>query len=288
LLDLVNQQRSDICLRVDETGEIYITSKSDGKVRKIIAKATPTYQEKCMQFNYLLSKFRYLILIGIVMIGLALPFKVSAAEQVVSTLIVTGQGTEKIATTLTNIQLGVEVQGKTATEVQQQIAEKTNSLVQFLRSRQVEQLQTTGIQLQPNYDYGNEQRKLIGYVGINTLSFRLSTEKLGDLIDQAVQAGATRIDNISFTASDEAIANAQKQALTKAVQDAQAQADAVLQTLNLNAKSIVTIQINGANPPQPLIVQNEAFSDRVQAKVSTPIIGGEQAIEASVTLQIGY
>jgi hypothetical protein len=219
---------------------------------------------------------------------LFLPIKANAAEQIVSTLTVTGQGKEQVATTLTNIQLGVEIQGKTATEVQQQIAQQTDSLVEFLRSRQVEQLQTTGIQLQPIYDYRSDQRNLIGYRGVNTLSFRLSTEKVGNLIDKAVQAGATRIDNISFTADEEALANAQKQALQKAVQDAQAQADAVLQTLNLTSKAIISIQINGANLPRPLVVKAEAFSDRTNAQVSTPIIGGEQTVEASVTLQISY
>lgn len=236
----------------------------------------------------MLSKFRYLVLIGIISISLILPIKANAAESVVSSLTVTGQGKEKIATTLTNIQLGVEIQAKTAEQVQQQIAEQTNALVKFLRSRQVEQLQTTGIQLQPNYDYNDQDRKLTGYLGINTLSFRIETDKLNDLIDRAVQAGATRVDSVSFSANDEAIANAQKQALQKAVRDAQAQADAVLQTLNLAAKSIVTIQINGANPPQPLIVQNEAFSDRSKTQASTPVISGEQTVEASVTLQIGY
>jgi uncharacterized protein YggE len=45
------------------------------------------------------------------------------------------------------------------------------------------------------------------------VSFQIDTEKFGTLLDEAIQAGATRIDGISFVATDEAIAQAQQQAL---------------------------------------------------------------------------
>jgi hypothetical protein len=159
-------------------------------------------------------------------------------------------------------------------------------VVDFLRSRNVQQLQTTGIALQPNYDYSNNQRRLLGYIGINTVSFRLSTEQVGDLLDRAVQAGATRLDNISFTATETALGTAQKEALRLAVGDAQAQAEAVLQALNFKSQEIVSIQINGASVPPPKVFQAEVMADRAVA--STPVIGGEQTVTASVTLQISY
>lgn len=210
-----------------------------------------------------------------------------AQVQMLRTLTVTGQGTEMIPTTLTQVQLGVEIQGKTATEVQQEIAKLTSSVVAFLRSRNVDQLQTTGIQLQPNYDYSNNQRRLLGYIGTNTVSFRLETEQVGTLLDEAVKAGATRIDGVGFTATEEAIASAQKEALRRATLDAQQQSDAVLKALNFTANQVVSIQINGANVPVPKMFQAEQLS-RMPASVSTPVIGGEQAVKASVTLQISY
>ncbi len=136
-----------------------------------------------------------------------------AQEQVLKTLTVTGQGTVRIPTSLTDVRLGVEIQGKTATEVQQNVAQRTSSLVDFLRSRSIERLETTGIRLQPNYQYDNNQRRLVGYIGTNTVSFRMKTEEVGRLLDDAVKAGATRIDGISFTATETAISEAQKEAL---------------------------------------------------------------------------
>jgi hypothetical protein len=206
------------------------------------------------------------------------------------TLTVTGQGTQSIPTTLTDVRLGVEVEGNSATEAQEEAARRSTSVVELLRSRNVEDLETTGIRLQPQYRYNDGKRSLIGYQALNLVSFRLSTEQTGNLLDEAVQAGATRIDSVSFTATDSAIAQAQKQALQAATEEAQAQADAVLAVLNLQAKSVIGIRINNATPP--VTVRAEAVQARgdlaASSASSSPVMGGEQEVQAQVTLQIEY
>lgn len=211
-----------------------------------------------------------------------------AQEKVLRTVTVTGEGIERIPTTLTQVQLGVEIQGKTATEVQEQVAKRTTAVVEFLRSRRVEKLQTTGISLQQNYQFTNNERRLVGYIGTNTVNFRLKTEEVGSLLDEAVKAGATRIDGVSFAATEEAIASAQKQALRRATEDAQQQGNAVLDALNFTPKEVVSIAINGANVPQPRMLQADGISRSAAASFSSPVIGGEQTVQASVTLQISY
>ena len=211
-----------------------------------------------------------------------------AQEKLLRTLTVSGRGVESIPTTLTQVSLGVEVQGKTAQEVQQEVARRSSDVVALLRSRNVEKLQTTGISLNPIYSYNNNVQRLTGYSATNIVSFRLDTERVGTLLDEAVKAGATRIDGISFVASDSAIAAAQQQALREATQDAQQQANAVLSVLNLTPREVVSIQVNGStSPPQPIPLYRAqaAAADRA---VSTPVVGGEQDLEASVTLQITY
>lgn len=210
-----------------------------------------------------------------------------AQEKQQRTLTVSGRGVEMIPTTLTQVRLGVEFQGKTAQEVQQEVAQRSSAVVTLLRSRNVEKLQTTGITLNPIYSYNNNTQRLTGYSATNVVSFRLNTEQTGTLLDEAVKAGATRIDSINFTASDPAIAAAQQQALREATQDAQQQASTVLSVLKLTPKEVVSIQLNSANPPeppQPLYRQAASTAD----SAATPVIGGEQQVEASVTLQISY
>ncbi|WP_066118651.1 SIMPL domain-containing protein [Geminocystis sp. NIES-3709] len=220
-------------------------------------------------------------------LSLALMQPVLAQDQILKTITVTGQAIERIPTTIATVQLGVEIEGKNASEIQQEVAKRTVSLVELLRSSNVQRLQTSGIQLRPNYTYDNNQRQLTGYVASNLVSFELAIDQVGRLLDDSVKVGATRIDNVSLTATETAIAQAQKQALMKASLDAQQQAEVVLNTLNLKAQEIITINVNGANIPNPLV--REAIADKLVSNMpSSPVIGGEQAVSASVTLQIRY
>lgn len=211
---------------------------------------------------------------------------VMAQEQRLRTLTVSGQGVINVPTTMTVVRLGVEAQGKTAVEVQQEVARRSAAVVELLRSRNVEKLETTGVALSPMYNYQNNRQILQGYTATNTVGFRLNTTDAGKLLDDAVSAGASRIDGISFIATDEAIARAQQQSLEMATKEAQGQADAVLKALNLTRRDIVSISINSAYapPPQPLMRRAAAM----EADTVTPVIGGEQQVRGSVTLEISY
>jgi hypothetical protein len=211
-----------------------------------------------------------------------------AQEKIQRTVTVTGRGSELVATTLSQVRLGVEAQGKTANAVQQEVARRSNSVVTYLKSRNVQKLETTGINLSPTYRYDNGVQTLTGYTAGNMVSFRVPTKDAGEILDEAVKAGASRIDGISFIASDEAIAAARKVALQEATQDGLSQADAVLQTLNLTRKEVVNIQINNAFVPAPRPYLAEAMVAKAAAAPPSPVMGGDQEVEATVTLQISY
>ncbi len=214
-----------------------------------------------------------------------------AQEQQDRVLIVNGQATIDVPTSVTQVNLGIEVQGKTAQEVQEEVARRSNGLISLLRSRNVEKLQTTGVYLSPVYTYNpdNGESKVTGYSATNSVSFRVATDRAGSIIDEAVTTGATRVDGISFIASNEAIEAARQQALRAAIADAQSQADTVLDALNLTRQEIVNINISSSTPmPQPL---NFAIDSREATGVfaqSSVLVGGEQQVQAYVTLSIGY
>jgi hypothetical protein len=234
------------------------------------------------------NRFKALV-ISAGLLSLAFANPVLAQEKMMRTLTVTGRGTEMVATTITQVRLGVEAQGKTANEVQQEVARRSNAVVNLLKARQVDKLETTGINLNPSYQYDNGKQTLTGYSASNIVSFRIATEKAGTLLDEAVKAGASRIDGVSFIATDEAIAATQKTALREATQDAQAQADAVFSALNLTKGQIVSIQVNGASAPPPRPLEDfQNMRASAASKAPSPVIGGEQEVQASVTLQISY
>ncbi|WP_157260033.1 SIMPL domain-containing protein [Chamaesiphon minutus] len=206
------------------------------------------------------------------------------------TLTASGRGIVSIPTTLSQIRLTIEVSGKTPTAAQQEAAKRSTQVVNYLKSQQVEKLQTAGINLNPTYVYQTgTSPKITGYSATNSISFRVNNDRAGAILDAAVTNGATRIDGVNFVASEQAISNAQLQALKQATQDAQRQADAVLETLNLKRKEVIGIQINSASTPAPIPLAQESMRAKVaDGNYTTPVVGGEQQVEAAVTLDIGY
>ncbi len=203
------------------------------------------------------------------------------------TLVVTGQGDRTVQTTKARIQLGIEVEAKTAQEVQVEIASKTNALVSKLQELNVEKLQTTNITLNPKYVYENNRPpRQVGFTGQSSVSFVTSLDKAGTTLDAAVASGANRVDQISFIAPEEALRSARNASLQDAVKDAQTQADAVLSVLNLKVQSVRTIQVNNTSAIQPVFTNQASF--KVDAAPPTPVIGGEQRVQTSVVMEFNY
>jgi uncharacterized protein len=230
-------------------------------------------------------------LTGVRNLGLAIadPLIGSTAPKNTQILEVTGQGEVNVATTLTEVQLGIKVEGKTATEVQEEVAQRSSAVVDVLRSLGAKELQTISIQLNPVYSFENGTQTLTGFEGLNTLQFELPTNQAGAAIDKAIQAGANVIQNINFTASDEVLQQARLQVLSEAVKDAQVQAQAVFSTLQLTPGQIIDIDINSNDNSRPSpFVSNLTVDRTFSLGTTTPIIGGSQTIKASVSLDIGY
>ncbi|MGB3788612.1 MAG: SIMPL domain-containing protein [Phormidesmis sp.] len=206
------------------------------------------------------------------------------SERVLS---VTGVGLQSIPTTLTQVDLGVNIEAKTAKAAQQQAAQQSTAVIEWLRSQDnIQKLETSGISLNPRYDYTDNRQILIGYQATNTVSFRVPTEAAGPVIDEAVNRGATQINGVSFVAADDAIAAARQQALASAVADAQQQADTVLETLGLSRAEIVNISIGSVSAPAPRPVALE--SRMADSTANTIVLGQEQTIDGQVTLYIRY
>ena len=200
---------------------------------------------------------------------------------------VIGTGVVSVDTDTAQIQLGIQAEGATATEVQQEVAQSLSAVVEQLNQLEVEELQTTSISLQPRREFddlGNST--VVGFTSRNVLQFEVSTEQAGETIDAAIQAGANLIENISFVASQSELNQARLEAIKLAVRDAQNLAMPLFDTLDLTPLAIVDIDIIGlSNPsPEPFVPQFEAVS----FDTSTPIIGGSQEVVANVALDINY
>ncbi|MFH7027347.1 MAG: SIMPL domain-containing protein [Heteroscytonema crispum UTEX LB 1556] len=207
------------------------------------------------------------------------------------TLVVSGRGMVDIPKTTSRVSLGVQVQGKTSALAQEELAKRSTTVVNLLKSRpDVTKLETTSISLNPIYNQKDGKQTIVGYSATNIVRFQIAPDKIGTLLDEAITAGATEIDGVTLVAEDEAIAEAQKAAINAASKDARSQADAALGALELKQQEIVSIQINGAHPPMPVAMNTRDFAQSAASAslAKTPVVAGEQRIEAFVTLQVRY
>ncbi len=202
----------------------------------------------------------------------------------VNTLTVTGKGNRSIPTTKARVLIEVEAEAKTAKDAQSELALRSNAVIAELKNLKVDKLQTTNFALNPKIVTENDKQIQVGFIGQISLSFVTNIDRSGIVLDRAIAAGANRVTQITFSAEEEAILAVRSLALEDAVKDAQLQVKAVLNSLNLKPKSIRTIRING-DIPQGFLTNRQNLN--VDSS-GTPVIGGEQAVQASVTLEIIY
>ncbi|MGA7955064.1 MAG: SIMPL domain-containing protein [Gloeobacterales cyanobacterium] len=208
------------------------------------------------------------------------------AETPARTLTVTGRNEVSAPVSEAIVNLGVQVEGPTADKVQDELRNKVNRLLEVLKAASVKGLQTTNVQLYPRYRPVKDTQVIDGFTGQNNVSFRVPVAKSGEVLDAAVRAGANQVGGIQFDLSRSDAEKARSQALKGAVQDAQGQAQDVLEALGLKMKEIRTIQIqsDGVEPPRPF----EALRSKAVDASPTPVVGGEAKVSASVTLEISY
>ncbi len=199
-----------------------------------------------------------------------------------------GVGERSLTSTIAVVRLGVEAQAKTAIGAQTKIAAASNKLVAFLKSRNVQKLQTTGVSLDPQYNYSATPRQLIGYSASNSVSFEVAVGKAGAIMDGAVRNGATAINDVSFKATPAATATARRQALADAVKNAEKEARGVATAARRSLGRASVININDSFSPGP-VAARRAFSGAKSIAAGAPapptqIVARDQVIRARVTI----
>jgi hypothetical protein len=123
------------------------------------------------------------------------------------TISVSGSGTVAADPDRVVVRLGVETMAETAEAALSENSEQMQAVIDALTEAGVpeENIQTQTVRLEPQYASPEREpgqpteRELVGYLAANVV--RVSSEDLdgiGDLLDAATQAGANRVEGISF------------------------------------------------------------------------------------------
>ncbi|MBN2378878.1 SIMPL domain-containing protein [candidate division WOR-3 bacterium] len=120
-----------------------------------------------------------------------------------STLYVTGTAEVTVTPDICYLSLAVETFHKEIGQAYTQNNDLTNKVKKAIKEKGVENkdMQTTGFYISPIYDYDDyDRQKLIEYSVSHYLTVKIrDLDKVPDILDAAVKAGATSVDNVSFT-----------------------------------------------------------------------------------------
>ncbi|MDO8625712.1 MAG: SIMPL domain-containing protein [Candidatus Diapherotrites archaeon] len=208
-------------------------------------------------------------------------------------LSVSGQVTKTVTPDQAIITLAVETVDKSAQKSQSDNARTTTDVINALRTAGVadKDLKTVGYSLNEQYQWNasTQKNESTGYQTVNTIQVTLSDlTKTGVLIDAASQAGANRIQSVSFSLSNAKQDELRTQALGEAAQNAKSKAQSIATGLGIGIGSVYSASENSSYTT-PYYYRAEAYKtlDAVGSAPSpqTPISAGDVEFSATVSVQ---
>jgi uncharacterized protein len=209
-----------------------------------------------------------------------------AAAETLPFLSTSGSGKTIVKATLSDVRLALEVEGTTVKEVQERLSSRLDPLLDALKKKEPLKLETGTMSISPEYNK-NSPPQIVGYRGIIEVNFTKEALKAGELIDEALKAGANKLSGVSLRPSETALRDARIASLQKACQNAMEEADVVLKALNIKSKGIKEVDIQPESHFGPIPM---AFSNRMALKAnmgeSLEVLEQEQTITADVNIKM--
>jgi uncharacterized protein len=229
---------------------------------------------------------------ALVILTLAMIGCVSAADSSNNHVIqVSGSGSVTGTPDRVQISFAVETDNPDVKIAQANNALAMNTVVDALAAAGVprDQMKTTDYTITPVYQDNNNgilSSNIKTYQVTNTLQVTLrDTNVTGQIIDAAVTAGANKVNSIQFMLSDEQAQVLRSQALSKAVTNARADANAVAAALNVTITGTQEADISqGYTPVVYSNYDTLALSSAKAAAAPTPIQSGDITVSAQVSV----
>ncbi|MBT8396980.1 MAG: SIMPL domain-containing protein [Gemmatimonadetes bacterium] len=209
-----------------------------------------------------------------------------APQEEGGTIQVTGQAQITVPADRVLISFIVETEGATAGEATETNAGQMEDVISAVRGAGISGLEidTYGYTLRPEYQVsrdGSGTRSISGYRAQNNIRVTVpDIDATGHILDRAVEAGANRVANLQFEASD--TRQARLEALREAVAGAREQAETIASAMGVRLGIAVEVQ-GGATAPSPRSPGGMML--RASAEATTPVEAGEHLVSASVSIR---
>jgi hypothetical protein len=210
-----------------------------------------------------------------------------AAPENLRTLNVSGLGVVYLTPDIAYINVGVNTQRENASEAVEVNKTQTTAVIEAIKDFGVDakDIRTTNFSIWSNPQY-DPMGQIQGttYSVDNTVNVTIrDLDKLGDLLDAAISAGANSIYSIQFDVEDKTKAN--QDARDKAVKDAMEEAEGLAGAAGLSLVDIQTISYYESSPMPYYDSYYGKGGGGAEAAASTvPIQPGQLAISVTVNL----
>ena len=197
-------------------------------------------------------------------------------------IVVVGEGRVAVAPDYAQIASGVSTRGKTVKEASDANSKTMAAIIKALLDSGVAQndVQTSRFSVQPVYvpPAPNTEPKLAGYSVSNQVRAKIrQIDKLGEILDRLLAAGATDVGNIVFLVSDPT--KALDQAREAAIADARRKAEVYARAAGIRLGQVEWITEASGFGPVPLRGQGASA-----ARAAVPIATGDDTLEVTVTV----
>jgi uncharacterized protein len=200
------------------------------------------------------------------------------------TISVVGIGRAVTVPDMADVRLGVAVTRPTVADARSAAAEVATRIRDALTALGVERsdIRTSSLVVQPEYDYRDGVQQLRGQsVTHQYVVVVRDLERLGQIVDAGLAAGATTLDGVGFRTADPAPAQAAARAAAFA--DARGRAEGLAGEAGVALGPVVAIaEVEPAGIPRPLGLGKVALL-RAEA-APTPVEAGEGEVVAQLSV----
>ncbi len=208
-----------------------------------------------------------------------------AAQPPLRTVSVTGAGSANLVPDIAYIYVGVHTEKPSAAEAMDENNAQTQKMIQALKNFGIDakDIRTTNFSIWPQDKYDPMTGTPTGekiYVVDNTVYVTVrNLDKLGELLDTVIAAGANTVNSIQFDVADKT--EALKQARAEAVKDAAAQAQELADAAGVKLGEVQSI---GFYDSQPYPVYDGKGGGAAVEAAAVPIQPGQLTFTVSVSM----
>jgi hypothetical protein len=207
----------------------------------------------------------------------------SAPPRLVS---VNGQGEVVAAPDRATVMLSIAARNKDLAAAQAEADAVVAKLMAVADDLDIDEkkVQTTGIQIQPEFEWVNGKRHALGYLVQRTTSIELNDlTKLGKLMEQALATGVNEVSPPALSSSKSK--ELARQALRLAGEDATRNAEALAESLGAKLGDIYGASGQGGEQgPRPMMARAVAY-ESMKTDVAETYTAGEIRVVATVQAQ---